>query len=552
MAQREYESLLHKTYPQRVDRLKIVINMIIDSYPDSARVFQKIEQFRDFAVKHNDKELILEADMLPVYYFKKYRLHNGELYSRSLQAVIKKAENQKILTTEARARALLANYYFQVKESYELAFGEYFKLDKLMENIPYAAYPDKLANIYLIGEAYYFFADYPQTIKYCRKAIKFRPVEFNKSPFNNAQNTLGLCYQILGKLDSSDYYFNLLLDKKAPSYMPVWENIARGNLGYNSYLRGDYQKAIPNFRADIRSAIEIQDWGLASGSLMPLADVYLKLNRGNDAEKLLLQARGYIGRSGQYRRYAMLYPLMSKLYASKGDLRLSNLYLDSALYVKDSLAKKFSALQLLRAKQKADIQQHRAEIAKVDSERKIKTLERNLLLAVVMLLVVLAVYIYHIQRKKYGEKSLMMSLDLENKEKELQAAVQQLDEFAKNIVEKNKLIESLENQFGENSTNATLEELRQLTIITDEGWERFRIVFSQVHSGYLQRLKEKMPGLTPAETRFMALAKLRLSNKEMGAVLGISTQSVRNIGFRLRKKLGLLEAGSLEELAENI
>jgi len=561
IAQPAYEGLLHKTYAQRADQLKnitenIAIFRIVNNKTlkdlDSASVFPKIAQFRHFAEEHRNKELILEADLIAAIYYKSYRAGNTEQVVSSFENIIHKAAAAGLLIMEARAQALMADYYFRIKGYYELGFEKYFQTEQLIQQLPYEAYPDKLINIYEIAAAYYFFADYRSAINYCRQALQLQPVPFNVRTFNSARNTLGLCYQAMGNLDSSDYYFKRLLNKKDPSYMAVWESIAKGNLGYNCYLRGEYEKAIPLFEADISTALATGDLGLASGSLIPLADIYLKLNRRDGAEKLLWQAKEYVIASGQYKRYASLYPVMSKFYASKGQLALSNLYLDSAIYVKDSVARKFSALQLLRAKQKAELQQHRAEIDRIASEKQIKTLERNLLIGFVFVLIAWALYVYRNQKRKHRHKEFLLDLELKNKEKELAVATGQLTDFAKSISEKNNLIETLEHQFGENSNNTALEQLRQVTILTDEEWERFRSLFSQVHSGYLQRLKEKLPALTPAETRFMALAKLGFSNKEMAAVLGVSSNNIRNIWHRMRQKFNLPEEASFGELAETI
>src|SRR5471030_3326511 len=73
MAQPGYEQLLHKTYAQRIYPLKTIIDSTIIADPDSARVFKKIARFRTFAVAHQDKELILEADMMATYYYKYHR-----------------------------------------------------------------------------------------------------------------------------------------------------------------------------------------------------------------------------------------------------------------------------------------------------------------------------------------------------------------------------------------------------------------------------------------------------------------------------------------------
>ena len=89
-------------------------------------------------------------------------------------------------------------------------------------------------------------------------------------------------------------------------------------------------------------------------------------------------------------------------------------------------------------------------------------------------------------------------------------------------------------------------------ILTDEHWEEFRGRFEKVHGGYLLRLRTKLPDLSPAETRFMALAKLQLTNKEMSGILGVSPDSIRMMRHRLRRKLNLDEDGSLEEMINSI
>jgi DNA-binding CsgD family transcriptional regulator len=59
-----------------------------------------------------------------------------------------------------------------------------------------------------------------------------------------------------------------------------------------------------------------------------------------------------------------------------------------------------------------------------------------------------------------------------------------------------------------------------------------------------------MPDLTPGETRFVALLKLKLNTKEMMAVLGISASTIRNYRLRLRRKLELDEEASIEDMME--
>ncbi len=223
-------------------------------------------------------------------------------------------------------------------------------------------------------------------------------------------------------------------------------------------------------------------------------------------------------------------------------------YLDSALTVKDSMARKLNALYILRGTQKAVLLKEQ----KLEDEKQLKTTQRNFLIAIVILLTVVAIYIFYSQRKRFEHKRLIHEMQLEHNQKELDMATEQLNTFAKAVSEKNYLVEELEKKLGHSPDLELLSQLRESTILTDEEWDRFRKLFDQVHKGYTLRLKEKLPDLTQAETRFMVLAKLRFSNKEMASVLNISTQAIRTTWYRLRKKLNLPEEGSLEELVDTI
>jgi DNA-binding CsgD family transcriptional regulator len=50
----------------------------------------------------------------------------------------------------------------------------------------------------------------------------------------------------------------------------------------------------------------------------------------------------------------------------------------------------------------------------------------------------------------------------------------------------------------------------------------------------------------------LALAKLKLTTKEMAGCLGVTTQAVRTAWYRLRTKLNLSNDTSLEEFIETI
>lgn len=200
---------------------------------------------------------------------------------------------------------------------------------------------------------------------------------------------------------------------------------------------------------------------------------------------------------------------------------------------------------MLRAHQKAELAERNAEL---ETQKKIKKTERNALIGLLAILFLASLYIYFTQRHRFMRKQRRWK----EKEVEMQTATEQLQEFIQTVSPKNQLAEDAGNVSTDTPSHQAMQQLQQAIITTDAEWEHFRRLFDRVHPGYLQRMKDKLPQLTPAEIRFLALVRLGLSTKEMTFVLGISSQSVRTIWYRLRKKLSFPEDSTPEQLAESI
>lgn len=62
---------------------------------------------------------------------------------------------------------------------------------------------------------------------------------------------------------------------------------------------------------------------------------------------------------------------------------------------------------------------------------------------------------------------------------------------------------------------------------------------------FLEVLRSRFPLLTPAELRLCSLLRLNLSTREMARILSLSTRSVENHRYNIRRKLGIDSAASL-------
>lgn len=87
-------------------------------------------------------------------------------------------------------------------------------------------------------------------------------------------------------------------------------------------------------------------------------------------------------------------------------------------------------------------------------------------------------------------------------------------------------------------------------LLTQEDWEEFQWRFERVHPGFFKQLATVFPDVSPAEERLLALTQLRVDTRQMGQMLGISPESVRETRYRLRKKIGADSQSSLSELLQ--
>jgi len=257
-----------------------------------------------------------------------------------------------------------------------------------------------------------------------------------------------------------------------------------------------------------------------------------------------------------------LYKNISDVYEELGDYNNSLRYYKQTIAIGDSLRdfdeeKRFAKVEAeFLMKQKTDSLNYINELKDGQIEKR-KT-ERNAIIAILALVGFSA--IMFINRQNIRRKKLQAEKELADNK--LATAQNRLTGFTQSLREKNQLIEDFtaeverlqalpcSNELPD--TKANLAKLQNSIILTEEQWDDFRDTFEQVHAGFLMRLKEKIPGLTPGETRFMVLSKLGFSNKEMSRMQGIGLSGMRNYKHRMRVKLDISTDSELEAILADI
>lgn len=525
--------------------------------------FTKVQKIDSLAQANNDRELELEVELMRIHYYL-YR----DYFPKSI--IISKSERlneigkkEHILWLEIRVLSLLANYYFNDLKEYEKAFEHFELTSYLLRDLTSEEFPLKSACLHQLGWAYFYFRDYTQAIVHFKEAMESYTPRANDFYYIQSINTIGMSYKNLNNLDSSNYYFDVLHQYALSTNNQIWESISAANLGYNYYLRGDIDAAIPLLEFGIETAKKLDDRLLAAQTIITLAEVKYHQNKPVEASVLALSAKEYLKPSNDFATKAKLYPLLAKVASFNSKPALANMYLDFALMANDSLSNMFSGLKVMRARQKVLLEQKKNETKVTLQKQQHQLWIKNSIILGLLALIVIGFLIFNQLRLKSKNRELII---LSRKE----AADRALELFKESAIKKNEMIEYFEqilnqrNQKKDGNQDASLPNISQKdkkliinklfesSLLTDNDWRKFIIVFEKVHTGFFDRVNEKWTELTPSEIRLLALSRLEIDNKKMALMLGVGPDAIRQVKSRLRKKLTQNKAESFEALISSI
>lgn len=148
----------------------------------------------------------------------------------------------------------------------------------------------------------------------------------------------------------------------------------------------------------------------------------------------------------------------------------------------------------------------------------------------------------------------LLRLRAETLEREMELKNRELTSLAMQLVQKNEFLETLSHQMRElqatqsgRGSGDVGSMIRQVEATRNQSndWELFEAQFRSTHQGFIERLLERAPGLSPAELKVCAMMKINLSTKEIANILCCSGRTVEHHRYKVRSKLGLEVADNL-------
>ena len=374
-------------------------------------------------------------------------------------------------------------------------------------------------------------------------------------------------------------------------------------LAHVGYAKGDYQNAIENGLLGFELSRKVNDVKGEAESLHNLALAYMGLENWNQALKYLDRAvqlktqssqqiqlaavlnsigtcRQKLGQPSEALKYFELALEKGKESGSIRDMidsygNISNHYAASSEFesayhaqirlsqLTDSLALNDKAQTINELEVSYNTEKKEQEILLLQQERVIITNRWLGLVLGLFLLIIIAILFIDNQKRKHRQEKELLSAEDELQKAELKIITDvlkfnqnKLSQYTENLLKKNELVNQLESKLRD-SVDGTIENLDQgnqlisdfstVRILTDDDWVEFKSLFDDVHKGLLERLLKYNPGLSLAEQRLFLLMKLDLSTKEIANILGVSPDSVKKGRYRLKRKIGIDDATSLQE-----
>lgn len=288
---------------------------------------------------------------------------------------------------------------------------------------------------------------------------------------------------------------------------------------------------------------------------------YLQLARAYDLKKNHPLSIKYLKQGYQLMKAIDNVPIMADVESKLSKVYEESGQADSALHYANLHEAHLEKVTLSKANE---------ELARFDAKKQFRQVEETLkaekraiirgfilTAGAILLVLILAIYLYVALRKRYRDVTLekmnadltserlrlekqLLEAQLESSNKQAVAEVMsrmKRNEMVREVVDTLISLKRDEKKEVRTTVSSALRQLEQT--MENQAMEDFELRFKNIHHDFFKHLQEQHPGLTPNERRLCAFLKLDLSIREIAALTGQSTESIYMARSRLRQKLGL-------------
>ncbi len=390
---------------RQVDSLMELMKAARKTDPDKAMGYAH-DALQIAKQKNSDKAIELNY-LVGMFYIQKGNYDSAlNYFGENLKAGIK-TSNQTFI---AKASINMANIYV-TQGKYNSALDRYLAALKITE-----AGSDKdllYVNYLCLGITYYYLKNYSKSLEYYEKCLAMEKEKGESAKMAYTYNAMGIIYKESGNYDKALDLLNRTQKLALQSGDSAILSHNLGNLGELYGLKGDFDKGNELLKNGLAIQKQFHDDKGIGESLVNLGKLSLKFHKTNDAIAYYKEALELAERIGINDIKKDANKGLADAYAELKDFKTAMEYEKAFALVKDSLFNATSSMQIADMQTRYETEKKEQENTLLLKDNSIKSLEigqqknqRNMLLVVFGVLIVIGVLIYNSSRLKHRNKIL--------------------------------------------------------------------------------------------------------------------------------------------------
>ena len=416
-----------------------------------------------------------------------------------------------------------------------------------------------------IGSVYRYKNEISNEIKFYKKGLSLAK-EVSEEIVGKAFLHLGAYYGRLQKLDSSIYCYNEALEvfKKINNDKRVYH--VYNNLPNTYFLQGNYQKVL-----DIRTLVlDYAKRGrrqlLLTSNYHNIASAYKQLKEYDKASKYLDSAIIVAKEENFKLRLSKSYQSLSDLSFLKKDYKDAYLYHQQYKIYSDSIFK----LQQLNAIEEVELENiYKLKDKNLEILTKERAFEKKMYLVIIFAFVLLGTPIIILMHRNSLNKSKIIKANFEKNKIKRDSLIQKntnSENEIKNLVADNsmrieflkQLLTQLKNKRFATDSKELQEYIKDLSfkvkqqLTTESKLTLLKERIGTVNSGFDNMLMNSYQELSKTEREVCALLRLNMSIKEIASIRNSSTNAIKAVRYRIRKKMNVPKEQKLENFIQKI
>ena len=522
-----------------------------------------VEEMLDLKGVHfSNRKLGISQNILCVAYRR-----NGQ-YERALEHGQEAIHNFEICGDSLQIAGTLDNISLIYRNwgKYEEALTYSIKSLKIFEQMKDTY--NTASTLFNIGDLYMELKNYDETLHYFSKsrilAEKIKDYYF----LADIYNSMGVLYKNQEELDSAKLFFNKSLFLYNGLSNSDGVALVQQNIGSVLVVEGNYRQGVSFLRKS-------EKFYEGVNSIENVTDIFIDLGRAyaflHQNDSSLYYLKNALKNSMEIHNVNLHIKALSALYdvsLMQKDFKNAAKYQAEYYNLKDSLRSSEVELKMLELNKKYNLEKTQKEALQWKRQQQEEASRSRLFIMLfvgLLLFIILASYFVWQRRKKdreiialRQERNRILKEEMEQK---MRYQSKQLTTHALNMLQKNTLLQSLQediDRIGQKAKKEVKPELRSLNhkikthLKGEKDWDLFKMYFEQINKDFFKALYDINPDLTSNDLRLLALIKLNMNIKEVASVLNLSPDSVKNARYRLRKKLGLNPKDDLFEFVNGL